>query len=110
MSKQLYVIWIRQLVFEVEKEDGIIEKMRELLEKEERDGFLLSFVLWKKLMWGAGNERKLKRKGGKSVAQVFLWSKLEGPVVGFKARYKDWPWNSRSFKAGKRKTVLCLEI
>lgn len=57
MSKQLYVIWIRQFVFEVEKEDGIIEKMRELLEKEERDGFLLSFVLWKKLMWGAGNEK-----------------------------------------------------
>lgn len=42
-------------------------------------------------MWGAGNERKLKRKGGKSVAQVSLWSKVEGAAVGFKAKYKDWP-------------------
>lgn len=85
MSKQLYVTWIRQLVFEVEKEDGVIE-MRELLEREERDGFLLSFVLWEKLMWGAGNEGKLKRKGGKSVAQVSLWSKVEGAAVGVKAK------------------------
>lgn len=30
--------------------------------------------------------RKLKQKGGKSGAQVSLWSKVEGTAVGFKAR------------------------
>lgn len=45
----VYITWIKQLVFEVGKEDGMIEKMGELLEVEERNSFLSCFVLHEKL-------------------------------------------------------------
>lgn len=32
----MYTTWIKQVVFEVEKEDGMIEEMEELLEIEKR--------------------------------------------------------------------------
>lgn len=49
MRKQVCITWIKQLVSEVGKEDGMIEKMRELLEVEERNSFLSCFILHEKL-------------------------------------------------------------
>lgn len=41
----------------------MIEKIEELLERDERDGFC--FALWKKLMWRASSERELKGRSEK---------------------------------------------
>lgn len=67
----------------------MIKKIGELLEIDER--WFSCFILWKKLMWRASNERKLKgRSEEKEVAQVCLWSKVEGTGMGLKAKY-NWP-------------------
>lgn len=44
------------------------------------------FCFWQKLMQGAGSGRKLKGKNGKQVAQLSLWSEVEGAGVRFEAR------------------------
>lgn len=83
VRKQVYITWVRRLLFEVEKKKMDDSEDGELLEIEERDCFCCILICERNC--GASSERRLKGKSGKYVAQVSLWSKVDGAVVGFEA-------------------------